>query len=479
MEYKLAVVILAAGKSTRFKSATTKVLHELCGKPMLDWVLDSVLPLKPAQIIVVYGTHSTELTGHLEHGYDGHPVDCVLQEPALGTGHALEQALPVVGEGITHLLVLPGDAPLIQAGELSALWAALAPGTAEHAVLTATVDPPGDLGRVLRRAGGMCERIVEAHEAGPAEFSITEINTGIYIFSRNVFKHLRLASEKLGPSQSKGEYYLPNVVLVAPTLVVHSATVAAPIGVNDRQQLAEAEAVLQRRLKEHWMREGVTFRLPETTYLHASVRLAPDVEVGPSCVLTGGTRIGSGTRLVQGCLLEHCLVGENCELRHVRGLESIIENNVQAGPYVNMRPGTVLHDGVKVGNFVETKNADVGAGSKLPHLQYIGDATLGEGCNIGAGTIFCNYDGFSKNHTTLGDRVFIGSNSALQGGITIGHDAYVAMASAITRDIPPLALGIARARQENKEDYVTTLRERLKQRKEHALEDKAHEEQSA
>jgi bifunctional UDP-N-acetylglucosamine pyrophosphorylase / glucosamine-1-phosphate N-acetyltransferase len=471
MDKQLAVVILAAGKSTRFKSAKTKVLHELCGKPMLEWVLDSVLPLKPAQIIVVYGTHSAALVEHLEHGYDGHPVDCVLQEPALGTGHALEQALPVVREGATHLLVLPGDAPLIQASELSALWDALRASGTEHAVLTATVDPAGDLGRVVKRPYGTCERIVEAHEAGPAEQAITEINTGIYVFSRNVFDHLRQASEKLGPSASKGEYYLPNVVLVAPTLAVHSATCAVPIGVNDRQQLAEAEAVLQRRLKEHWMREGVTFRLPETTYLHASVRLAPDVEIGPSCVLTGGTRVGTGTRLVQGCLLEHCIVGEHCELRHVRGLESIVENNVQAGPYVNMRPGTVLHDGVKVGNFVETKNADVGAGSKLPHLQYIGDATLGEGCNIGAGTIFCNYDGISKNHTTLGERVFIGSNSSLQGGITIGDDAYVAMASAITRDIPSLALGIARAHQENKEGYVTRLRERLKQRKEQAQQD--------
>jgi bifunctional UDP-N-acetylglucosamine pyrophosphorylase / glucosamine-1-phosphate N-acetyltransferase len=479
MERQLAVVILAAGKSTRFKSAKTKVLHELCGKPMLEWVLDSVLPLEPAQIIVVYGTHSTALTEHLEHGYDGHPVDCVLQEPALGTGHALEQALPILRGDATHLLVLPGDAPLIQTGELAALWDGLRAVEAEHAVLTATVDPPGDLGRVITRANGCCERIVEAHEAGPAELDITEINTGIYIFSRNVFDHLRQASTQLGPSASKGEYYLPNVVLVAPTLAVHSATCATPIGVNDRQQFAEAEAVLQRRLKEHWMREGVTFRLPETTYLHASVRLAPDVEIGPSCVLTGGTRIGSGTRLVQGCLLEHCIVGENCELRHVRGLESVIENNVQAGPYVNMRPGTILHEGVKVGNFVETKNADVGAGSKLPHLQYIGDATLGEGCNIGAGTIFCNYDGISKNHTTLGDRVFIGSNSSLQGGITIGDDAYVAMASAITRDIPSLALGIARAHQENKEGYVTKLRERLKHRKEQAQQEKSAQAEEA
>lgn len=474
MDDKLAVVILAAGKSTRFKSAKTKVLHELAGKPMIEWVMDAAVSLEPHQVIVVYGLHSEDLTQRYCDGYEGHPIEFTLQEPALGTGHALEQALPLLHSHITHLLVLPGDAPLITADELKQLADGFAASSAEHAVMTATVDPPGDLGRMVRKDGGaLVERIVEAHEAGVDELTISEINTGIYIFSRNVIEHLRQANEKLGASASKGEYYLPNVVLMADTLAVHNPGCAVPIGVNDRVQLAAAEDVIQRRLREHWMREGVTFRLGETSYLQHSVRLGADVEIGPHCVLTGGTRIGAQTQLVQGCLLEHCLVGERCVLRHVRGLESIIENDVQAGPYVNMRPGTVLHDGVKVGNFVETKNADVGAGSKLPHLQYIGDATLGEECNIGAGTIFCNYDGFSKNHTTLGDRVFIGSNSSLQGGITIDSDAYVAMGSAITKNVPTDALAIGRARQENKEGYVTKLRERLKRRKQQLLEEKA------
>jgi len=477
MDVKLAVVVLAAGKSTRFKSEKSKVLHELCGKPMIEWVLDSALALGPSQVLVVYGAHSKELREYFTNGsaayhYKGsrYRLDFVLQDPALGTGHALLMCPPQLNDNITHLLVLPADAPLITAQQLSRLVAGALHDPAEHAVLTTETGAPGDLGRVLRKADGsqQVERIVEAHEATAEELAVTEVNTGIYLFSRSVFAHLEAAAAELGASESKGEYYLPDVARIAPTRSVLVRQLAMPIGVNDRLQLNRAEEVLLRRIRRHWMAEGVTFRLPETTYIHQSVELAPDVEIGPHCVLTHGTRVGRGTRLVQGCLLEHCIVGEHCELRHVRGLESVIEDHVSAGPYVNMRPGTVIHDGAKIGNFVETKNAEVGAGSKLPHLQYIGDATLGRACNIGAGTIFCNYDGVQKNHTVLGDEVFVGSNATLQGGITLGDGAYVAMGSAITRDVPAGALGIGRARQENKLDYTKKLMERLRRRKEQA-----------
>ncbi|MBN2081329.1 bifunctional UDP-N-acetylglucosamine diphosphorylase/glucosamine-1-phosphate N-acetyltransferase GlmU [bacterium] len=470
MQTRLAVIVLAAGKSTRFKSEKTKVLHELCGKPMIDWVLDAVVPLKPVQVIVVYGTHSTALMEHYDNGHGGLPVDFVLQEPTLGTAHALIQCRDALQADITHLLVLPGDAPLVTTEQLGSLQTAVAQPEVVHAVLTAVVAAPGDLGRVIRDRDNpdLAGRIVEAHEASAEELAVNEINTGIYLFDRKVFAHLDQAAQQFGASEKKGEYYLPDAVRVAPTLAVQAADFMMPVGVNDREQLSDAEQVLLNRLRRYWMSEGVTFRLPETTYLHADVRLAPDVEIGPSCVLTGATKIGRGTRLVQGCLLEHCIIGANCELRHVRGLESIIEDNVSAGPYVNMRPGTVIRHDCKIGNFVETKNADIGEGSKLPHLQYIGDATLGKGCNIGAGTIFCNYDGVQKLHTTLGDGVFIGSNSALQGGITLGDEAYVAMASAITRDVPAGALAIGRARQENKDDYVRKLKERLEHRKDKA-----------
>jgi len=467
---KLAVVILAAGKSTRFKSKKTKVLHELCGKPMIEWILDAALPLEPAQTIIVYGTHSTALTETYAAGYSSLEIDFVLQEPTLGTAHAMEQCKPALNSDITHLLVLPGDSPLVTAAHLEQLKPVMQHSHVTHAVLTADVADAGDLGRVLRDPDypDLASRIVEAHEATPKELRINEINTGIYLFERSVFENLVEAADKFGASEKKGEYYLPDVVRVAPTLAVKAADFDTPIGVNDRAQLNLAEQALLRRIREHWMAEGVTFHLPDTTYLHHNVELAPDVEVGPHCLLTHGTKVGSGTILVQGCLLETCVVGENCELRHVRGLMSVIDDNVTAGPYVNMRPGTHIRSNCKVGNFVETKNADIGEGSKLPHLQYIGDATLGEGCNIGAGTIFCNYDGFNKLHTTLGKGVFIGSNSSIQGGVTIEEGAYVAMASAITMSVPSGALGIGRAHQVNKPDYVERLKNRLKKRKEKA-----------
>jgi bifunctional UDP-N-acetylglucosamine pyrophosphorylase/glucosamine-1-phosphate N-acetyltransferase len=221
------------------------------------------------------------------------------------------------------------------------------------------------------------------------------------------------------------------------------------------------------------MRAGVTFILPETSYVHSDVNLAADVEVGPQCMLTNATTVARGTRLVQGCHLEGCEVGEDCVLTHLRGQLAVLHRGVTAGPFVNLRPGTVLRTGVRVGNFVETKKADIGAGSKLPHLQYVGDATIGEGVNIGAGTIFCNYDGFNKSHTTIGDGVFIGSNSSLQAPLTIGDGAFVAMGSAITHDVPAGALAVARARQENKEGYAEQIRERHRRQKEAAASDGA------
>jgi bifunctional UDP-N-acetylglucosamine pyrophosphorylase/glucosamine-1-phosphate N-acetyltransferase len=225
------------------------------------------------------------------------------------------------------------------------------------------------------------------------------------------------------------------------------------------------ESVIQRRLREEWMRAGVTFVLPETTYLHADLELGQDVVVGPHCVLTRATRIASGTILEAGCVLEACEIGSDCRLLHVRGQLARLASGVSVGPYVNLRPGTDLAEGVKVGNFVEIKNAVVGRGSKLPHLSYVGDAEIGQNVNIGAGTIFCNYDGVNKQVTRIGNDVFIGSNSSLQAPLEIGDGAYVGMASAITRDVPADALAIGRARQENKPGRARLLREQQARRK--------------
>lgn len=465
MAGSLAVVILAAGRSTRFKSTRSKLLHELSGRPMLEWALDAALALDPAQVVVVYGAHNAALCERYGGGYGKHQISFALQDPPLGTGHALMQAEAALQPGITELLVLPGDSPLIDGATLKALAAARSASGAEHAVLSATVDNPQGYGRILRSPGGndRVALIVEEADATPEQRAVREINSGMYIFARSVFEQLRRTRDELGASAVKGEYYLTDVVRFGETVAVQAGDWRSISGVNDRSQLAWADGVLQQRLREGFMREGVTFVLPETSYIHGTVQIEADVEIGPYCLLLDHTRIGSGSVLGPGCCLESTVVGRDCQLMHVRALDAVLEDSVTAGPYVNLRPGTVLGKGVKVGNFVETKMADVGAGSKLPHLQYVGDATIGENCNIGAGTIFCNYDGVNKHHTVLGDGVFIGSNSSLQAPLNIGDGAYVAMASAITKDVPADALAVGRARQENKAGYAARLREKQRE----------------
>jgi bifunctional UDP-N-acetylglucosamine pyrophosphorylase/glucosamine-1-phosphate N-acetyltransferase len=360
------------------------------------------------------------------------------------------QAEALLPAAVARLYVLPGDAPLVDSADLQRLSAACTEHEAQHAVLTARLDDPAGYGRVVHEMiyPHRVNRIVEDADADDDVRRIQEINSGMYLFSRSVFDQLRQAAAELGASASKGEYYLPDVVQFAPTMAVAADDPWRIEGVNDRLQLSRMEALVQRRLRERWMLEGVTFELPESTLLHADIELAQDVTVGAHSALTRGTRIGPGTAVGAGCLLEATTVGAGCRLLHVRALEAVLEDGVTVGPYTNLRPGTVLRRGVKVGNFVETKKADVGPGSKLPHLSYVGDATIGSDTNIGAGTIFCNYDGVNKNQTVIGSGVFVGSNSSLQAPLTIGDGAYVAMASAVTRDVPADALAVGRARQE-------------------------------
>lgn len=460
----LAVVILAAGKSTRFRSRLTKALHLCCGKPMIEHIFDAALALEPAQLIVVNGTHSAQLAERYAGGYGRgdarHNIHFALQDPPLGTAHALLQAEPLLFSSVSDVLVLTADTPLVTGADLLPLLAARRADT-PHALLSGHCDDPTGYGRILRDEADseLVSRIVEEADASAAERLVTEVNSGMYLFARRVFDDLRAAAQQHGASKVKGEYYLPDVVRMAPTAVVQAADFSVLEGVNDRLQLSRADAAMQRRIREQWMRDGVTFILPETSYIGADAVLAPDVEVGPGCVVLGATTVGEGTRLVQGCHLTHCEIGAGCTLHYVRGELATLGDGISAGPFANLRAGTELADGVRIGNFVETKKARVGAGSKLPHLTYVGDATLGSGVNIGAGTIFCNYDGVSKHHTQLGDGVFVGSNSSLQAPLTIGDGAYVAMASAITHDVPADALAIGRAHQVNKPGYAKRKRE--------------------
>jgi bifunctional UDP-N-acetylglucosamine pyrophosphorylase/glucosamine-1-phosphate N-acetyltransferase len=463
MTQDLAVVILAAGRSTRFKSAKTKVLHPLAGRPLLEWVLNTAAELEPTLGVIVHGAHNgDELRQYFGDRLGAMPLSYALQDPPHGTGHALLQAEAALPPGISQLFVLTGDAPLLESADLRSLQAARDETGAEHAVLTAVLADPSGYGRIVRDMidPHLANRIIEHHEAGADVREIREVNSGMYLFSRSVFDQLRAAAAELGASETKGEYYLPDTVRYGRTAAVRVEDPFHIEGINDRAQLARLESHVQAGLRERWQAAGVTFVLPESVYLHVDITLDQDVTVGPQCVLTNGTRIGSGTELSAGCLLDGCTIGSDCRLLHVRGLDAVLEAGVTVGPYVNLRPGTVLRQGVKVGNFVETKKADVGPGSKLPHLSYVGDAAIGSDCNIGAGTIFCNYDGVNKSQTVLGNGVFIGSNSSLQAPLSIGDGAYIGMASAITQDVPADALAVGRARQENKPGYAKRLRER-------------------
>ena len=474
MDVRLAVVILAAGKSTRFRSQKSKLLHTLCGQTMIEWVMDAIMPLQPEQVVIVHGPHNAnELMEALGDEYsDGEfsaPLSYAVQHPPLGTAHAVLQAEPLIHVGITDIIVLPGDAPLIDDETLQELFEARNAAGAEHSVLTALMEDPSGYGRVICDGdpeAGIVQEIVEDSEATEEQKAINEVNSGMYLFSANVFDQLRKAAESIGKSKVKGEYYLPDIVKVATTAACLCEDFVSISGINDREQLAWAEEQILIALRRSWMLAGVTFRQPETIYMHADVKLDEDVEIGPGCVLINGTEVGRGTVLGAGCVLDNANIGENCVLLHVRALEADVDNNVSIGPYVNLRPGTHLQDNVKVGNFVETKNASIGKGSKLPHLQYVGDAELAENVNIGAGTIFCNYDGVNKHRILIGSNVFIGSNSSLQAPLEIGEGAYVAMGSAITKDVPPNALAVGRARQENKEGYAVKLRERARRLRE-------------
>ena len=458
----LAVVILAAGRSTRFRSKKSKLLHELCGRPMIEWVFEALAPLDPAQLVVVYGEHSSALAERYREGFHGRRLDFALQDPPRGTGDALIQAEGLLSPQIQRIIVLPGDAPMITATELRRLITAADQHPGFHCLLTAELFNPTGYGRVVPSTSDpqIISRIVEESDASLAEKAIRTVNAGMYLFTREVFTHLRQSAEQFGSANKKGEYYLPDVVRVAPSLAVPAGNIDAVAGVNDRIVLAHCEAILQQGVKLLRMQQGATFILPDTTYIHYDAQVGEDVEIGPGCVITNGTVIGSGTRLIQGCHLDGCVIGEDCTLTHVHATEARVGNNVRIGPYVNLRPGTVLEDDVRVGNFVETKKARVGRGSKLPHLQYVGDATIGENVNIGAGTIFCNYDGVSKHETVIGDNVFVGSNSSLQAPLTIGEGAFIAMGSSITKDVPPGALAVGRSRQENKDGYAERLREK-------------------
>ncbi|KKB35292.1 bifunctional UDP-N-acetylglucosamine diphosphorylase/glucosamine-1-phosphate N-acetyltransferase GlmU [Bacillus thermotolerans] len=447
-------VILAAGKGTRMKSKLYKVLHPVCGKPMVEHVIDHISSLHTAQIVTIVGHGAEKVKGYLEG-----KSEFALQEEQLGTAHAVMQAEALLGEKEGCTLVVCGDTPLIKPSTMEALVKYHEEQQAKATILTAYADQPDGYGRIIRGEDGMVEKIVEHKDATEEERQVKEINTGTYCFdNRYLFDTLK----KVSNDNAQGEYYLPDVIEI---LKKAGETVAAyqtddfneTLGVNDRVALSQAETIMRRRINEQHMRNGVTIISPENTFIGPDVSIGSDTVIHPGTVLKGRTVIGSECEIGPNSEIDNCQIGDETVVRHSVAADSEVGSRVAIGPFAHIRPASAIGDEAKIGNFVEVKKTTFGKGSKASHLSYIGDAEVGSGVNLGCGSITVNYDGKNKALTKIEDDAFIGCNSNLIAPVTIGKGAYVAAGSTITDDVPGNALSVARARQVNKENYVENL----------------------
>lgn len=457
MSADVAAVILAAGKGTRFRSETAKVRHRAAGRSLLAHVLEAVRPLGLGQVIVVVGHQGDEVRAEVAQVAVPGTVT-VLQAEQRGTGHAVQQAMPVVDPDIDRVMILPGDTPLLSSGTLERLLDA---GAAGGAMLTADLDDPTGYGRVVRAADGTVARVVEHRDASDDQRAIMEINAGMYLLDRG---RLQASLDQLGDDNAQGEIYLTDVLADLAGAGAAVAPVRVPAteiaGVNDRAQLADAAQELRRRHLHHLMVEvGVSVTDPATTYVDVDVEVGVDAQLLPGTILEAGTRIGARAVVGPHSHLLACEVGEDATVHSTRAEQATIGAGATVGPYSHLRPGTVLGAQTKVGAFAETKNATLGEGSKIPHLAYVGDATVGERVNIACGVITVNYDGRTKSHTTVEDGAFVGCDTMLVAPVTIGAGAYTAAGSTITDDVPPGALAIARSRQTTKEGWAARRRD--------------------
>ncbi|MEK5108076.1 bifunctional UDP-N-acetylglucosamine diphosphorylase/glucosamine-1-phosphate N-acetyltransferase GlmU [Cytobacillus sp. FSL K6-0129] len=450
-------VILAAGQGTRMKSKLYKVLHPVCGKPMVQHVFDQVSTLDIKDIVTVIG-HGADLV----QSQLGEASEYRLQEEQLGTAHAVIQAKDLLQdkEGVT--LVICGDTPLIKAETMEALFKHHEEQSAKATILTAHTDQPTGYGRVVRNTAGHVEKIVEHKDASEEERLIEEINTGTYCFDN---KALFQALSQVSNDNAQGEYYLPDVIEILKAQGEIVTAYQTPdfeetLGVNDRVALSQAEMYLKKRINEHHMRNGVTIVDPLNTYIGVDVEIGSDTIIYPGTMLMGHTIIGEDCEIGPSTQIENCQVGSETVIRQSVAHDSEIGAGVKIGPFAHIRPQSQIDDEVKIGNFVEIKKAKFGKGSKASHLSYIGDAEVGKDVNLGCGSITVNYDGKNKYLTKIEDGVFVGCNSNLVAPVTIGEGAYIAAGSTITDDVPGNALSIARARQVNKENYVDQLNQK-------------------
>jgi len=442
---RATALILAAGEGTRMKSDKPKVAHEVLGKPMVDWVVDAAREAGCERVIAITGHHAEQVEALLPDG-----VEAVRQERQLGTGHAVLCAHDALRDFSGSLVVLSGDTPLLSAATIAGLVAMRESSGSALTLLTTTMTDPTGYGRIVRdMRDGSVARIVEEKDCSAEERAIAEVNTGTYCFDAEVlFAHL----DRLTTQNAQGEYYLTDIVsvFVGEGLTVSASETEDPLetlGVNSRAQLAEATRIAQRRINLRHMLAGVTMLDPDLVWVGPDVMLGRDVELLPMTFLTGATTVADRAVIGPNARVTDSSIAEEARIDASVVLCAEVGPRVTVGPVAYLRPGTVLEADAKAGTCVEIKNARIGEGSKVPHLSYIGDATLGRGVNIGAGSITCNYDGFEKHHTEIGDGVFVGSDTMLVAPVTVGEGAVTAAGSTIARDVPPGALALERSEQ--------------------------------
>jgi bifunctional UDP-N-acetylglucosamine pyrophosphorylase/glucosamine-1-phosphate N-acetyltransferase len=441
------VVILAAGQGTRMRSRVPKVLHDICGRPMIAWPVSAALEAGATKIVVVDGPERA-LDGRLPDG-----VELAVQPEPNGTGGAVLAAVDHFDDG--PVLVVNGDAPLVTADALHRLLEAHAAQGAQATLASMELDDPSGYGRVVRRPDGTVARVVETKVIGDAtaeELAIREVNAGLYVFDGAALKS---ALARLTPDNAQGELYLPSTVALLDLVAAQPLDdPTAMLGVNDRAELARVRAYAQARIHTAHMCAGVTIVDPASTLIDATVQIGPDTVIEPSSFVRGHTTIGERCAVGPLTTLIDVALGDEVRVPHSYLVECEVRDRATIGPFAYLRPGTLMRERSKAGTFVEIKNSDIGEGTKVPHLSYLGDADVGPNTNIGAANVTANYDGTHKHRTTIGANVHTGVDTTFVAPVTVGDDAYTAANSAVTEDVPPGALGIARPRQTNIEGYA-------------------------
>ena len=445
----LAVAVLAAGKGTRMKSALPKVLQPLAGATLVERVLASAGNLQPERQLLIVG-HQAERVEQQLAPLGG--LEFVLQQPQNGTGHAVQQLIPSLQGFEGELLVLNGDVPLLRRETVDALVQQHRASGADVTLLTARLEDPTGYGRVFADAEGQVSSIIEHRDCTDEQRSNNLTNAGIYCFN---WAALANVLPKLSTDNDQGELYLTDTVAMLPKAMHLEVADADEVnGINNRRQLAQCEALLQQRLRHHWMDEGVTFVDPESCTLSEDCSFGRDVVIEPQTHFRGRCAVGDNSRIGPGSLIEDASVGTNVSVVHSLVREANVGNDVSIGPFAHLRPAADVGDGCRIGNFVEVKKSQLGAGTKVNHLSYIGDAQLGEKVNVGAGTITANYDGVNKHRTVIGSNSKTGANSVLVAPINIGERATIGAGSTITKDVADGALAIGRARQMTKDGWA-------------------------